>query len=75
MGLEFSNHVTLGDVVVILGIVAAVFANYFGMRARINELAKTVDELRRGRGLILGPNSDWPDAVRRCFGFVGRHCE
>lgn len=30
---------------------------------------RRLEDLRRGRGLILGQDSDWPDAVRRCFGF------
>lgn len=74
--IEFSNHVSIGDVCVIAGVVGSVAWNYFGLHRKIDHLdnrqsttEKTLEELRRGRGLILGETSDWPNAVRRCFGF------
>lgn len=69
--------VSVGEIAVILGLIGTVLANYFGVIRRIDLLAerhknldKQVDDIRHGRGLILGPTSDWPNAVRRCFGYV-----
>lgn len=74
--MNFSTQISLGDLIMIGGLVIGVVANYFGIVRRIDGLdgrqsaAETqIDDLRRGRGLILGETSDWPDTVRRCFGF------
>lgn len=75
--VEFSYNVTIGDVCVIGGIVASVAWNYFGIHRKLDALESRqtstenrVEDLRRGRGLILGETSDWPHAVRRCFGMT-----
>lgn len=74
--IEFSNHVTIGDIVVAGGIAGSLIWNYFGIHRKLDSLdsrqATTetkIEDLRRGRGLIMGETSDWPNAVRRCFGF------
>jgi hypothetical protein len=72
----FQATFSIGEVVTILGMVAAILANYFGVIRRLDRvvvrhdaLVNQVNELRHGRGLVLGSQSDWPPMVRRCFGF------
>lgn len=67
---------SVGDVAVILSIAGSVIYHYFSTVRRVDRLASRhdnladqVDELRHGRGLVLGPTSDWPPMVRKCFGF------
>lgn len=67
---------SVGDVAVILSIAGSVAYHYFAVVRRVDRLAgrhdnlaTQVDELRHGRGLVLGPTSDWPPMVRKCFGF------
>lgn len=72
----FQTTVSLGDVVVLLGLAATVLTNYFGVVRRVDRISDRqkatddkVEELRHGRGLVLGPTSDWPPMVRKCFGY------
>jgi hypothetical protein len=77
--IEFSNYVTIGDICVVGGLAAGAAWNYFGIHRKLDHLdnrqtttENKIEKLRRGRGLILGEaTSDWPNAVRRCFGFNG----
>lgn len=72
----FQTTITIGDIAVIFGLAGTAATSYFGVIRRIDRLvgrhdnlANQVDELRHGRGLVLGPTSDWPPMVRRCFGY------
>ncbi len=74
--IHFSQQISVGDIFIAGGIIASVVWNYFSIHRRLDRLddrqtttETRIDDLRRGRGLILGEQSDWPDAVRRCFGF------
>jgi hypothetical protein len=49
-----------------IGLCLAGVGNYFGTVARVKEVDWKIEELRRGRGLIL---RDWPPMVKRCFGY------
>lgn len=67
---------SVGDVAVIVSIAASVLYHYFAGIRRVDRLAdrherlaEQVDDLRHGRGLVLGPTSDWPQRVRNCFGY------
>lgn len=78
--MNFSTQITLGDVIAIAVIAAGVVTNYYGIVRRLDGLdsrqtstEKNIEDLRRGRGLILGEAGDWPLAVRRCFGFINGH--
>ena len=77
--MQFSTTISVGDAAVILGLLGSVVYNYFAVVRSVDKLKmkhdalhNDVSDLRRGRGLILGGDSDWPDAVRRCFGFHGK---
>lgn len=76
MAVEFSQNINLGEILLGAGLVGSAVWNYFTTIRRIDALEQRqdgsdskIEDLRRGRGLILGQDSDWPDAVRRCFGF------
>lgn len=78
MSLTFSNTVTLGDILLLIGFIGSLFANYIWIIRRIDLIASRqtatdlrVEDLRHGRGLVI-QGGDWPDAVKRCFGF-SRH--
>jgi hypothetical protein len=64
--VTIDSHISIGDLVVIIGILGSIAANYFGVLNKIRATDWKVEELRRGRGLIL---EHWPHAVRRCFGY------
>jgi len=66
----FRSDISIGDLAVICGMLVAAAAHYFGIKNRIDNVLNTVEELKRGRGLVMGATSDWPIAVRRCFGFI-----
>lgn len=77
--MTFSNTITVGDLFAGLMMVCSAIAFYFAGVRRVDAvvikadvLEKSVEELRRGRGLILDGDSNWPDAVRRCFGYGRR---
>lgn len=59
--------VSLGDIAVIAGLVLAGVGNYFATVGVAKSVDYKVEELRRGRGLIL---RDWPVKVQRCFGYI-----
>ena len=61
--------ISVGDVVAIVGMTAAAVGNYFAIASKIKATDWKVEELRRGRGLIL---DHWPPMVRRCFGYDHR---
>jgi hypothetical protein len=67
--MNFTPSISLDSIVTLAGFAGAIFAQHLLMKSDIKQNKKDIDDLRRGRGLILGTNSDWPDAVRRCFGF------
>lgn len=78
--MTISPTISLGDIALILGLAGTMIWNYVmiirrqdGLNARhtllsqrVTNLDGKVEELRRGRGLIL---EHWPATVRRCFGF------
>jgi hypothetical protein len=66
MNVQFT--ISLGDVILGVCMFVSVIANYFAVKYAIRDLDYRVEELRRGRGLIL---EHWPAPVRRCFGFDG----
>ena len=75
--MQVDQTISFGDIMVCVGIVAAGAANYFGTIAKINSVDYKVEELRRGRGLIL---KDWPYTIQRCFNYVyvarnGKHTD
>jgi hypothetical protein len=55
--------VSLGDMVVVVVAIFSIGVNY----AHINQIDYKVEELRRGRGIIL---EHFPPMVRRCFGYT-----
>jgi hypothetical protein len=60
---------------VIGGMVLAATVNYITTVQRQKATDWKVEELRRGRGLIL---RDWPQRVQQCFGYIagnGRHVD
>jgi hypothetical protein len=61
--------ISIGDIFVIAGLLGSVAYNYAIVRTTLGTIEKQIYDMRRGRGLILGPDSDWPPQVRRCFGF------
>lgn len=70
--MEFQHTISFDSVIALAGFAGTLTVQWFVLRADVKEVKKDIDALRRGRGLILGANSDWPDAVRRCFGFGQR---
>lgn len=65
-----SPVISIGDIVVGLGFFIGMLANYFAMKNAISVLDFKVEELRRGRGLIM---REWPALVQRCMGFRNGH--
>lgn len=66
---QFHPTVSFDSVIVLFGFGGTIAAQWFFLRFEVKQIRRDVEGLKRGRGLILGANSDWPDAVRRCFGF------
>ena len=64
--MDIQPTVSLGDLVIACGMAAAAAANYFAVVNKQKATDWKVEELRRGRGLIL---EHWPPSVRRCFGY------
>ena len=64
--MSIDPQVSLGDIIVVVGFVVGGLANYFMLSSKVREVLYKVEELRRGRGLIL---EHWPYAVQRCFGY------
>jgi hypothetical protein len=62
----FDNHVSLGDLVLFMGFIGGMIVNWFTLREKVNRIDYKLEELRRGRGLML---EHWPQMVRQCFGF------
>lgn len=67
--MTLTTSVSVGDIVIALGLVASVVFHYTVNTLTIKKMAQEISDLRRGRGLILGPTSDWPPRVKRCFGY------
>ena len=74
-----SHTISFGDVAVIVTMATNVIYHYFAsvrradaLEERQNQAEQKIDDLRHGRGLVLGPTSDWPPTVRRCFGYADR---
>jgi hypothetical protein len=75
----FQPTFTFDGIAAIITLLAGGITGYYGIirkvdrhETQIKHTQQDYEDLRRGRGLILGRESDWPDAVRRCFGY-GRH--
>lgn len=78
--MTISPTISIGDIVLVLGLCGTMAWNYFTvirrqdrlaarhdlLSQRVNNLDTRVDDLRRGRGLIL---EHWPAPFRRLFGF------
>lgn len=64
--------VSMGDLVVAVVAVCSFAANYFVTQQRVTALEYKVEELRRGRGIIL---EHFPPMVRRCFGFMNSNTQ
>lgn len=67
--MTLSTQISFGDIFVILGLLGSVIYNYAVYSFTLREIRRDIDDLKRGRGYIMGPTSDWPDLVRRCFGY------
>lgn len=67
--MEFHPTISYDSIIVVLGFAGTFVAQWFFLRWEVKELRRDVEDVRRGRGLVMGKNSDWPDAVRKCFGF------
>jgi hypothetical protein len=67
--MAFSPSVSLGDV--IMGGLAAVslIYNFAVYSLTIKQLQNDVRGMKRGEGYIMGPNTNWPPTVQRCFGY------
>lgn len=68
--MDISPTISVGDIAVVVGMAVAATGNYFAIANKIKATDWKVEELRRGRGLIL---DHWPPMVRRCFGYDGQH--
>jgi hypothetical protein len=66
-----SYSVSLGDLIVAGVAVGSVIYNYAVVQKRVDSISYNYEELRRGRGIII-EGGDWPDTVRRCFGYGRR---
>lgn len=62
----FSLTISLGDVLVVGGMLAHLVFFQFKQVRRIDTIEYQVEELRKGRGLIM---EHFPPMVRRCFGY------
>lgn len=66
--MQVSTTVSLGDLIVALISLCTLVGLYYAQRFSIAQTDYKVEELRRGRGLIL---EHWPHMVQRCFGWRG----
>jgi hypothetical protein len=64
--MNIEPTISVGDLCIFVGMCGAAVGNYFGTVNKVKEVKWMVEELRRGRGLIL---RDWPPMVKRCFGY------
>jgi hypothetical protein len=64
----FNTQISLGDIVLFAGFCIGGASSYFGTLNKIKATDYKIEELRRGRGLIL---EHWPHTVQRCFGWRG----
>jgi hypothetical protein len=71
------TEVSIGDIIVVVGMVGTVLYQYFGTVRQVDRIAERVkatdtkvEELRRGRGLIM---ESWPMGFQRCMGFLNGH--
>ena len=65
-----SGTITWGDIAVIVGLLIGGTANFYAVKGMVSATDYKVEELRRGRGLIL---EHFPPMVRRCFGYGSSH--
>ena len=65
--MQIEDHISVGDILILIGFVGTILGNYFMLKALVREVNYKVEELRRGRGLIL---EHWPPSVQRCFGYM-----
>lgn len=65
--MDLKTEISVGDVAVVVGLAVTAAANYFGLQGKIKSVDYKVEELRRGRGLIL---EHFPPMVKRCFGYI-----
>lgn len=63
----FQTTVSAGDLIVALVSLCSALAVFFTMKSQVIATDYKVEELRRGRGLIL---EHWPQSVKRCFGYI-----
>jgi hypothetical protein len=63
----FQTTVSLGDLVVCAVAIVSGAGTFFANKARVESVEYKVEELRRGRGIIL---EHFPPMVRRCFGYM-----
>lgn len=68
--MSFQTHVTIGDVAVLVALAGNVLYFIFGVGWRIQNTDFKVEELRRGRGLVM---KDWPIGFQRVMGFINGH--
>ena len=75
----FSGQITLGDAVMVATLCISIGYNYVAVVRRVDRLGlrqdalgEKIEDLRRGRGLIL---EHWPPMVRRCFGYSSEGAE
>lgn len=71
--MPFTTNISIGDLIVVVFSLGSVIYNYANYGARIKNCETDIHDLKRGRGLIMGAQSDWPLAVRRCFGMVNHN--
>lgn len=70
MGAYISPQISVGDLILVAGLLANVIYNWAFINNTLVMLKKEIDDLKRGRNLIMGDDSSWPLSVRRCFGMV-----
>jgi hypothetical protein len=63
----FQTTVSVGDLIVAAVSLCSALGVFYAVKYQVIACDYKVEELRRGRGLIL---EHWPHTVQRCFGFV-----
>lgn len=72
-GVEFHVGISLGDVMTTAVVSLGFAKTWFSYGWRLKNVEEDISDIKHGRGLII-EGGNWPDAVRRCFGY-GRRSE
>ena len=73
LDVVIDTDLSIGDLAIVGSVLFTGTANYIAIMYKVKATDWKVEELRRGRGLIL---KDWPPRVQACFGWIngnGKH--